>query len=88
MKEKRKETQEKDLPKPKRQRIEETLLELPEVLWKGIPHPGNSSSFLPITLHQKRCIYVPCSTVLSKFTLKLFCYVFCFIYSLNKWIKL
>ena len=42
-KRKRKETQEKDLPKPKRHRIEETPLELLEV--KEIPHLRNRSSF-------------------------------------------
>ena len=35
MKEKRKETQEKDLPEPKRQRIEERPLELPKVFMEG-----------------------------------------------------
>ena len=36
MKEKRKETQEKDLPEPKRQRIEKTPLELPQVFMEEI----------------------------------------------------
>ena len=42
MKEKRKETQEKDLPEPKRQRIEETPLELPQVFMEEIQEKAHS----------------------------------------------
>ena len=74
----------RDFPEPKRQRIGETPLELPEVfmevtrsftLFQEVAH-----SFLPITSHQKRYTYVQYSTVLFKFTLKLLVMLFVYLH--------
>ena len=70
---------------------ENTLRVMRSFYGRGFPIQEIAHSFLPITLHQKRCTHVQYSSVLFKFTIKLLVIFFvlfkllCYIYSLKKW---